>query len=44
LGPFRLSPANTESRPHQIKDGDILQVRFLFLPHSLSLYLFFYEH
>ncbi|KAJ7255593.1 hypothetical protein C8J57DRAFT_1075303 [Mycena rebaudengoi] len=25
LNHVRLSPANTESRPHQIKDGDILQ-------------------
>jgi len=26
LNHVRLSPANTESRPHQIKDGDILQL------------------
>jgi E3 ubiquitin-protein ligase DMA1/2 len=26
LNHIRLSPANTESRPHQIKDGDILQL------------------
>jgi pSer/pThr/pTyr-binding forkhead associated (FHA) protein len=26
LNHVRLSPANAESRPHQIKDGDILQL------------------
>ncbi|KAJ7835719.1 SMAD/FHA domain-containing protein [Mycena olivaceomarginata] len=26
LNHVRLSPANTESRPHQVKDGDILQL------------------
>jgi pSer/pThr/pTyr-binding forkhead associated (FHA) protein len=26
LNHVRLSPANTESRPHQMKDGDILQL------------------
>jgi E3 ubiquitin-protein ligase DMA1/2 len=26
LNHIRLSPANTESRPHELKDGDILQL------------------
>ncbi|KAJ7244598.1 hypothetical protein C8J57DRAFT_1525063 [Mycena rebaudengoi] len=39
LNHFRLLPANTESRSHQIKDGDILQVCIAFLLALYSLVL-----